>query len=86
MGDIREAGELSDRDPRSDFLFARPSVLEGVARLMDLQGSLNKYNRTREPDEIALAMDWKVIARDLNEALVRIVRQRTGGEVVSSRS
>ena len=28
----------------SDYLFARPSLLEGIARNIDLFGTLNEYN------------------------------------------
>ncbi len=56
----------------SDYLFARPSFMEGAARIMDLSGSLNTYNYSRngaEADARALAQDWRAIGRDVRAAL-----------------
>lgn len=56
----------------SDFLFARPSLIEGIARLMDFGNTLNEYNRsssTSEADEVAISMDWKAVGCDLYVAI-----------------
>ena len=45
----------------SDFLYARPSFLEGMARVMDIGGALNEYNNflsDEDADFVALWMDW----------------------------
>jgi hypothetical protein len=55
----------------SDFLFARPSFLEGVARNLDLFGVLNVYNYSEngeKADAKALLSDWAAIYRDLNNS------------------
>ena len=67
--------DLSSREPRSSFLFADPSIIEGLARLLDIGGTLNEYNRSEDPDGIALAMDWKMIAADLQRAYERLEKQ-----------
>ena len=57
---------------RSDFLFARPSFIEGIARMVDLAGSLNTYNSVptaEEADGRALYEDWKAVGHDLRVAL-----------------
>jgi hypothetical protein len=57
---------------QSDYLFARPSFIEGVARMVDLAGSLNTYNDSRTPEEAdarALSQDWKAVGHDMRVAL-----------------
>ena len=52
----------------SDFLFARPSTLEGVASILDLFGTLRDYNYSRnvvEADERALYNDFVAVGQDL---------------------
>ena len=58
----------------TDFLYARPSFIEGVARLLDFSGSLNEYNMASSPtkaDFEALWMDWAVVGEDLRRAMKR---------------
>lgn len=63
---------MTDQDEiQSDFLFARPSFLEGVARLVDFTGSLNTYNReatSSRADARALANDARAVAHDVSIA------------------
>ena len=52
----------------TSFLFAKPSFLEGMARVLDLGGTLTEYNRSRsgsEADETALLSDWLALAEDV---------------------
>lgn len=59
----------------SDFLFARPSFVEGAARMMDLGNSLNTYNVSRtetEADLRALRRDWMAIGHDVRVALEQL--------------
>lgn len=53
----------------SDFLYARPSFLEGVARIIDLGNTLGEYNTSETPDEIAISRDWTIVGNDLRTAL-----------------
>ena len=56
-------------DMYSDFLYARPSFLEGMARVMDIGGTLNEYNSSGDPDTIALLMDWLVVGQAMRQAI-----------------
>lgn len=55
----------------TDFLFATPSVIEGIGRIFDFAGSLQAYNEsstTEEADTLALYNDFKAVGRDIYEA------------------
>lgn len=57
----------------SDFLFATPSFVEGMARVLDVSGSIENltYSTSRTPSEAdtrALQSDWSVVGQDLQEA------------------
>lgn len=57
---------------KSDFLFAQPSFVSGVARVFDLWGQLDEYNRSESPSEAdakAIAADWFVVGQDIAEAI-----------------
>ena len=59
-------------DPASDYLVARPSFLEGIARIMDFGGTLNQYNISPTPAEAdctAIRADWEAVGRDLRKAI-----------------
>lgn len=58
--------------PCSNFLYARPSFLEGAARIFDMGGTLIVYNESDTPiaaDGRAIAMDWCVVGEDLRQAM-----------------
>jgi hypothetical protein len=62
----------------TDFLFARPSILEGIGRNMDFFGSMNTYNYSKngeEADETALASDWLAIYKDFHKTYYDTVCQ-----------
>lgn len=62
-------------DSRSRFLFARPSFLEGAARLVDFGNVLNTYNAMPTPaeaDGAALAFDFAVVRDELKRALEKL--------------
>jgi hypothetical protein len=62
----------------TSYLFARPSFLEGVARIFDFSGSLNKYNVSRTPaeaDRVALANDWKAVGEDMRSAMMQMEQE-----------
>jgi len=55
----------------SDFLFARPSFMEGMARVIDPAGLLNEYNiaPTGElADYYAILADWSAVGCHLRNA------------------
>ncbi len=58
----------------SFFLFARPSFLSGLARLLDFGGTLKIYNEYDVPDNAdmrAFAEDWRALGLDFRTALDR---------------
>jgi hypothetical protein len=68
---LAQLGEKGDIIYMTDFLFARPSILEGIGRNIDLFGILNTYNFSRtgaEADKKAFFSDWQAIYNDLYNA------------------
>jgi hypothetical protein len=58
----------------SDYLFARPSFLAGIARLFDFWGLFDSYNYSRTPevaDAKAIRADWLTVGNDLRWAINR---------------
>lgn len=54
------------------FLFARPSFLSGMARVLDLGATLDDYNtclNDGQADSIALRSDWDAVGGDLRAAM-----------------
>lgn len=61
----------------SDFLFARPSILEGIGRNIDLFGVLQAYNysdRSEDADMLALKSDYLALCADANTAFQTLKR------------
>jgi hypothetical protein len=59
----------------SVFLFANPSFINGVARLLDFQGSYTTYNMSRnrqEADVRALYADWLSVGHALGDAIAEL--------------
>jgi len=57
----------------SSFLFARPSFLEGVGRLVDFGDLLNEYNTSPSPalaDYWALSADVCTVGSEIQHAIV----------------
>lgn len=57
---------------RTDFLFEQPSLLSGVARVIDLWGSLDSYNQSEDPEQadcLAMYADWRMVGQDLMEVI-----------------
>lgn len=54
------------------FLFANPSILEGMSRVLDLGNTLNTYNTSLSPEKADFAAtksDWEVVASDIRAAI-----------------
>lgn len=65
------------------LLCARPSLIEGVARILDFGNTLTEFNQSLTPqqtDYLALRSDWRVVAGDLWSALAA-VEHELGGAV-----
>jgi hypothetical protein len=62
----------SYEDIRTDFLFAQPGFLFGLARFFDFSGTFDRYNASRtesEADARATLADWHLTGADLCYAL-----------------
>jgi len=62
----------------SDFLYAKPSFVEGLARIMDLGNTLNKYNTFptgKEADYVAISQDWAMVGQDFYDAITEYERE-----------
>ena len=62
----------------TDFLYARPSIIEGIGRNMDFFGSMNSYNYSKngdEADKIALANDLLAVYLDFYNACLNTLCQ-----------
>jgi len=65
----------------TDFPCARPSVLTGIARILDLGAILSWYSYnlsggTNEADTKALWSDWRITGEDLFRAAQAYSRER----------
>ena len=55
------------------FLYARPTFISGVSRVMDLGNTLNEYNSTfltEVADFYALKSDWSAVGADIKHAII----------------
>lgn len=59
----------------SRIVYARPSFLEGIARIFDFGGILNTYylvssdEDPRKVDARAIASDWEAVGKDMASAI-----------------
>lgn len=68
---------MRDLLPYSRFLFARPSALEGMARLVDFGNTLDFYHFSQtgeEADALALYADWCAVGHDVRKAIERLLK------------
>ena len=64
---------------RTDYLFATPSFLTGVARLLDLAGRFDVYNDSDDEalaDARAMYSDWRMVGQDLAGAMTVVEREQ----------
>lgn len=67
----------------TDFLFAQPSFLTGVARTFDLFGLFDQYNESPSPEEAdlrALRCDFIMVGQDLITAINAFAAGSAGTE------
>lgn len=53
------------------YLFARPSLLSGIARTLDMGATFDSFNDSvdgHDADALALAHDWQAVGDDLRAA------------------
>jgi len=61
-------------------LFAKPSFFEGMARVLDLGGTLNEYNYSRSgshADMHAVGNDWIAVGEDLRGAVETVTGSKS---------
>ena len=58
---------------QSDFLFAQPTVFNGVARLVDIAGVYDQYNTSEEADALAISADWYVVGNDMFDSMASVI-------------
>jgi hypothetical protein len=66
------------------LLFARPSFLEGAARILDLFGVFDDYNYSLTPEQadlIAFAGDAAMLGRDLRRVQEKMMKDPTATKV-----
>lgn len=60
----------------TDFLFAGPSIIEGIGRTIDFFGFMNEYNYSSngaEADHIAVKQDIATLKNDMNIAHEKVL-------------
>ena len=65
------------------LLYAQPSMLEGIARTLDIGGVFDDYNFSagpQEADAAATASDWYAVGAALNSAIKGFVTKVRGQE------
>jgi hypothetical protein len=63
---------ILDRIDMSDYLFAQPSFLTGMGRVLDLGGVFDDYNTSEteaEAESKAMLSDWAAVGQDLADAM-----------------
>jgi len=58
----------------TDYLFARPDFLSGMARALDLGATLVLFNDSpteQMADRLAMQSDWSAVGEDIREAIKR---------------
>ena len=63
----------------TDFLYARPSLAEGIGSVVDLFGTMQQFNSSRTPEEAdtkALWSDFKSVGIDLEAAAGQIMNNQ----------
>ena len=56
----------------TDTLFAHPSFVSGAARVLDLGGTFDGYNRSRSEEDAdmrALQGDWAAVGSDMQKEI-----------------
>ena len=60
----------------TDFLFATPTFISGFGAVIDLGGTMVKFNESSSPEEadyLALANDWAMVGHDIRNAMSQVV-------------
>jgi hypothetical protein len=59
------------------FLYAEPSIVEGMARILDFGNTLTEYNCAlsgEQADFLAMRADWAVVGDDIRSAVAQFAK------------
>jgi hypothetical protein len=79
---------IANRNVSTFKFYARPSFLEGMARLVDITGELNKHGYFHlgdEADFLATYSDWENVGLDMLSAIEKF-DEKLRGESVDAKS
>jgi len=65
----------------SFFLFALPSIAEGIGSVIDFAGSWHVYNESQTPrqaDARAIYNDWKAVGKDIHTSMDIVMEEHCG--------
>ncbi len=65
----------------SFYLFALPSIAEGIGSVLDLAGSSHIYNEDPTPEEAdfrAIKNDWTIVGQDLKTSMNKVMEEDRG--------
>jgi|SRR5579872_4749393 len=68
----RTTGTSTEKASHTSSIYARPSFIEGMARILDFGNMLNEYNtppRTEQNDLATLGEDWRAIGEDMRNVM-----------------
>lgn len=68
-----------EQDTVTFYFFARPSFVDGMARILDFGLTMQDYNRSRtvtEADYIAISNDWQAVGKDIKTVLSRYEQEK----------
>jgi hypothetical protein len=60
----------------TDFLFAMPSFVRGMGRVIDLGDTMTQYNNSSTPEEAdvrALCSDWSIVGAEIRDSANSLV-------------
>ena len=56
----------------TDYLFATPTFISGMGAVIDLGGTMARFNEVSSPEEadyLALANDWAMVGNDIRNVM-----------------
>ena len=73
----------------SFYLFAKPSFLEGISRVLDLGNTLQDYNKSKgenDADYNAMKRDWQAVGKDIYDSINKYEQTQKGKATTSAAS
>jgi hypothetical protein len=73
-------------DSLTTFLYAKPTFIDGIARILDFGSTLQEYNSCffdEQADNIAMKLDWAMVGEDFRHAM-RLISEEEKLEVTEA--